>query len=125
MPENPVCIRRTNTIEEAEILVFWLDDRGVKATVLDPDSTGVFAFGVTDPEGVEIYVADEETAERAKVLLAEHDKEREEPTPADDTPALIEVKCDECGQRNSYPSDRAGSVQECTQCGAFIDVPSA
>ena len=125
MPENPVCIRRTNTIEEAEILISWLDERGVKAAVLDPDSTGVFAFGVTDPEGVEIYVADEETAERAKVLLAEHDREREEPTPADDRPALIEVKCDECGQLKSYPSDRAGSVQECAQCGAFIDVPSA
>lgn len=125
MLEDPVCIRRTNTLEEAEILIAWLDERGVKATVLDPDSTGVFAFGVTDPEGVEIYVADEETAERAKTLLAEHDREREEAASTSDAPTLIEVKCDECEQLNSFSSDLAGTVQECPECGAFIDVPSA
>ena len=125
-PGSPVLIRRAKTIEEAEILIAWLDNRGVKATVLDPDSTGVFAFGVTDSEGVEVYVADEQTAERAKALLAEHDEEHgKTASPGAEPTALIEVKCEECGQLNSFESDLGGSVQECSECGAFMDVPSA
>jgi hypothetical protein len=125
-PGSPVLIRRTKTIEEAEILIAWLDEHGVKATVLDPDSTGVFAFGVTDPEGVEVYVADEETAEKAKVLLAEHDAERDRAASAEGAAAApIELKCEECGEVNTFESDLAGTVQECAECGAFVDVPLA
>ena len=125
-PRNPALIRRVNTVEEAEILIAWLDERGVKATILDPDSTGVFAFGVTDPEGVEVYAADEETAGAAKALLAEHDEERDEAaSPEAEPAALIEVKCEECGQLNSFESDLGGTVQECSDCGAYVDVPPA
>ena len=98
MNSDPVCIRRTGTVEEAEILVAWLDAKGVTATIADPDSTGVFAFGVTDTEGVEIYVADEESAKRAKTLLAEHDKERDEAASQEASSETVDVKCGECGQ---------------------------
>jgi hypothetical protein len=121
--QDPICIRRTASLEEAEILIAWLDERGVQAMVLDPDSTGVFAFGVTDTEGVEVYVADEETAEQAKALLAEHDKEREESAAEVSEAPPIEVECEECGQINSFEPDQAGTVQECVECGAYIDVP--
>ena len=125
MNSNPVCIRRTGTVEEAEILVAWLDAKGVKATIADPDSTGVFAFGVTDTEGVEIYVADEETAKRAKTLLAEHDKERDAAASQEASSETVDVKCGECGQINAFRPEQRGTVQECEECNAFIDVPSA
>lgn len=123
-PADPVLIHRTATLEEAEILIAWLDEQGVKATVLDPDSTGVFAFGVTDPEGVEIYVSDETTAERAKALLAARREEHAEAAPGQAASVPLEVKCDECGQVNSFEPGLAGTVQECAECGAYVDVPS-
>jgi len=34
----------------------------------------------------------------------------------------IEVECEECGGLASFPAAQRGSVQECPQCGAYIDV---
>lgn len=125
MAGEPVMIRRTNTIEEAGVVVAWLEERGVQAVVPDRDNPGVLAFGLTDVEGIEIYVSDAETAERARVLLAEHDRERSAESQATDSQGDIEVTCEECGQINSFPSDAVGSVQECSQCGGYLDMPGA
>ena len=125
MAEEPVMIRRTNTVEEADIIVAWLEERGVKAVVPDRDNPGVLAFGVTDVEGIEIYVADAETAERARTLLAEHDRQRGAQSTRDAPEDGVEVTCEECGQVNSFPRDAYGSVQECSECGAYLDMPGA
>ncbi len=123
MANEPVLIRRTNTVEEADIIVAWLEERGVKAMVPDRDNPGVLAFGVTDVEGIEIFVADTETAERARTLLVQHDKERGAEGEPAGVAKQIEVTCEECGQANSFPSDTFASVQECSQCGAYLDMP--
>lgn len=34
----------------------------------------------------------------------------------------IEVLCEECGERTSFPAAQRGSVQECPHCGTFLDV---
>ena len=122
MTEEPVCIHRAGTIEEADIIVAWLADRGVKASILDPENPGGLAFGVTDPEGYEIYVTDASTAQQALKLLEEHDRERERGTLDSDLPEQITTTCEECGQSNSFSADLAGTVQQCEQCGAHIDV---
>ena len=57
-----ICVRRTATVEEADIVVAWLDSQGLKAQVVDRENIGVRAFGVTDHEGIAVCVADEETA---------------------------------------------------------------
>jgi len=119
MPNDPVCIRRTNTLEEAAIIVGWLEDRGVEAKVVDPANPGVMAFGVTDPEGIEIYVADAPTAKQATTLLAEHDREQAKSTGS----GTIEVTCEACDMRHSFPVSQRGTVQECSGCGAYIDLP--
>ncbi len=121
MADETICVRHANTIEEAEIIVAWLEEQGIEATVTDPGSTGVMAFGVTDPEGIEICVADAETAVRAKVALAEHD--RQQALDEDDAKAMIDVTCEECKQVNSFPSEYAGTTQECSECGSYLDVP--
>ncbi|MGD2110511.1 MAG: DUF2007 domain-containing protein [Phycisphaerae bacterium] len=120
MADEPVCVRRANTIEEAEIIVAWLEEQGIEAKIGDPSSTGVMAFGVTDTEGVEILVADEKTAERARKALADHDSR---PADDDEDGPLIEVTCDECKHVNRYPADDAGTTQECAECGGYVDVP--
>ncbi len=120
MATAPVCIRRTNTIEEADIIIAWLEDQGLKAMVPDRDSTGVLAFGVTDAEGIEIFVADQETADRAATLLEQHDRERAAAGSA--AGELLEVKCDKCGKLNRFPAGTRESVQECGECGTYLDV---
>ncbi len=122
MASKPICVRRAGTVEEADIIVAWLNEQGVEASVLDHDSPGLLAFGVTDVEGVEIYVPDEDSAERAKVLLAEHDRTHAAEAIGSDLEEQVTTKCEECGQVNSFPADLQGSVQECADCGAHLDV---
>ena len=124
MSRKPICIRRAATLEEAEILVAWLAERDIKATITDRDNPGAFAFGVTDTEGIEVFVADEESARQAKQLLAEHDRERAARQETDDAGGEVEVTCEECQCACSFPAAQRGSVQECPECGAYVDVPS-
>lgn len=119
MEKNPIIIRRVNTVEEAQVIVAWLDDQGVKASIADPANTGVFAFGVTDIEGVALCVADEATATQAKSLLEKHDAEKKSRAPAS---GPITMKCESCGEENTFPGEAAGTVQQC-KCGAYLDLP--
>ena len=123
MSSGPVRIHRTDTLEEAAIIVNWLAEQGIEATVYDPANPGVMAFGVTDAEGIEIYAADAETAQRAKTLLAEHEKERAKASAGRPKGARIEIKCENCGQTSSFEPELAGTIQECPDCGTYVDVP--
>lgn len=122
MANEPVVVRRTMTVEEAHIIVAWLADQGVEATVADRNSTGVMAFGVTDTEGIEIVVPDEEAAKKAQALLEAHDAKHKIES-GKGTP--LEIKCDECGTLNRFPSTVPGMVLECDECGAYLDVPGS
>jgi len=123
MSSKPICIRHTATVEEADILVAWLAERDIKATITDRDNPGAFAFGVTDTEGIEVFVANEEIARRAKELLAEHDREHATEHGAESAETAVEVTCEECKCACSFPADQRGTVQECPECGAYVDVP--
>ena len=124
MTEDPIVIRRTSTVEEAEIVVAWLSERDINAFILDRDNPGVLAFGITDEEGIAIAVAQGETAQRAVGLLEVHHQEHLQQTKAhaDAGTASIEVICEECGTQNVYAVAAAGTVQECEECRAFLDV---
>jgi len=124
MAKEPICIRRTATSEEADVIVAWLDDQDVKATVLGRGSLDVHALGVTDPQGVGIYVADEATAERAKGLLEEHDQNVTR-SGGRGKHGSVFVKCDGCGHGNTFTTDLCGTTQECARCGVYLDVPEA
>lgn len=123
MPKEPVCIRRCGTVEEASIIVGWLKDQGVEARIVDPANPGVMAFGVTDPEGIEIYVADEAAADRAADLLDTHDQTRAAELVS--SGEIVEVVCDKCGSTNTFSPEDRGTVQECHDCGEYVDIPEA
>ncbi|UCF32801.1 MAG: hypothetical protein JSV78_10755 [Phycisphaerales bacterium] len=120
MPGDLYCIRRTATVEEADIIVTWLADRGIEAQVVDRDNPGVLAFGLTDAEGIAICVADEETAKKAQALLEEHDREAAAQSKGE---GEVEATCEECGTVNTFEASTRGTVQECSECGAYVDVP--
>lgn len=126
MSADPVCIRRAKSVEEAEIIVAWLDEQGIEAKVIDPSNPGVLAFGVTDLEGIAVCVRDSETANRAMALLAEHDRQAGHGSTAEETlPERIRLECAECGREVEFDAELAGTVQECPGCGAHIDVRSS
>lgn len=35
----------------------------------------------------------------------------------------VQMKCDGCGKTVSFPANQQGTVQECPECGGYIDVP--
>jgi hypothetical protein len=123
MAAEPVVIRRTATVEEAQIIVAWLDEQGVEAVVVDQANPGVFAFGVTDIEGIAIAVPDEESARRAESILAEHDREHAEATLPDTSIERVDVVCETCKSTTTFTGEQRGTVQECSECGAYLDVP--
>jgi hypothetical protein len=112
------------TMEEADIIVAWLADRGVDASVRDRNVASTLTFGVagTSTSGAEVIVQDEETAARATALLKEHTPTAAEDD-AGDHPEFVEAVCDECGARSSFPYDARGKVEDCPECGCYLDVP--
>lgn len=123
MSSEPICIRRAATVEEAEIIVAWLDERGVTATIFDPSNPGVAAFGVTDLEGVAICVKDQGSADLAITFLKEHDLERAATAPSSQSNTGLEIHCDECGKTMTIDPSASRTTFECPHCGAFVDAP--
>ncbi len=37
--------------------------------------------------------------------------------------AWIQMRCDGCGNKVTFPAVDLGSVQECPECGGYVDVP--
>jgi len=62
-----------------------------------------------------------EDAERAKQLLLELEARGQNEAEVE-AGQPIEVLCEECGSRASFPAAQRGSVQACPQCGAYLDV---
>lgn len=119
MTNQPVCIRRVNTLEAAQLLVAWLADHEIDATVMGEQNPGSLAFGVSDFEGIGVFLTGSSEAERARKLLAEHDAR----SPASESNAeYLDVTCEECGEVTAFQSGELGTVQTCAACGAFVDV---
>jgi hypothetical protein len=63
-----------------------------------------------------------EDAERAKQLLLELEARERKKREEAGTGPPIEVVCEECGCRASFPAGKRGSVEECPQCGVYLDI---
>lgn len=122
MSTDPVCVRRANNIEEAELIVAWLDECDIEATVVGGQNPGALAFGVSDFEGIGVFVSDATTADRARTLLSEHDAQHAKAATTTPPQEGIHVTCDECGADNAFAATERGKVQTCKACGAFLDI---
>ncbi len=117
------CVYRAASVEEADIIVAWLAERGVRAFVKNRPVIGTgYVPMATAPKGVEVCVLGEEQAKRATELLAEHADElshRPQPIPPG---KVFRAVCEECGRPTDFPSELFGSVQTCPHCRANMDV---
>jgi hypothetical protein len=124
--QNPVAIFTASSNVRARSLCHVLAQSGVEAHVIE-DFSGVGLWvGGTIPgiHGPQVWV-DRADAERAASILKEHER-REEELRADLSSTTeaerVQSVCEECGQITAFPASQLGSVQECSQCGAFVDV---
>jgi len=124
MSGEMVCVHHAATVSEADIVTAWLEEQGVPAFVKNRLTAETLPIdGLRSKRGIEVCVADDETAEQAKILLEKHDRqvEAEHPLPVDDL--LIDTTCDACNAVLSFPLSSAGLTETCPDCGEYLDIP--
>lgn len=111
---------RAASIEEAEIVAIWLEERGVATFVKDEHAAVVMQTPlIVAPRGIAVCVAPEsETV--AKALLDEHREELQRRKTTGE--GRVDARCEECGRVTSFPAAARGTVQTCPNCRANMDV---
>jgi len=124
MSGEMVCVHHAATVSEADIVASWLEEQGVRAFVKNRITAETLPIDVhVTGRGIEVCVSDDETAERAKQLLADHKRQidAEHAPPVDDL--LFDVTCGECNATISFPLSAAGTTGSCPHCGGYVDIP--
>lgn len=71
MTEDLITVHNAGTLEEADIVVAWLDNQGIKAMVKNRHAIGTFSgLSAISHNEIEVCVTDPSEAERARELLA-------------------------------------------------------
>jgi hypothetical protein len=120
---NPIAVYNAATNVEAHLVCNALLQSGVEAMVIEDSSVVGLWFGGAIPEihKPQVWI-ERDDVERAKVVLQDYERriaERRETMAAGDP---LDVACEDCGKRASYPPTQRGTVQECPHCGAYVDV---
>jgi hypothetical protein len=123
---DPVVIYNAASNPEAILVRDGLIAAEIEAFVVeDLSQAGVWMGGLTGIHKPQVWVDRADVARAAPVLLAFEQRaaERRDGSAAGAAPQFpIEVVCEECDARASFPASMRGSVQECPECGAYIDV---
>lgn len=126
--QEPIAAYNAANNFEAHVICNILNDAGIDAYVTDDVSqVGVWVFGLL-PEihKPQIWI-DRSNIERAKPILEDYERRLIERQEADRQKvvageATVEAKCEECGRLSIFPAAQEGTVQECSHCGAYLDV---
>jgi hypothetical protein len=128
IPRDPKCVFVASSLGLAEVVVVWLGEQGVAAQVMNPLTLGGLD-GLTpwSPSGVaaagiEVWVNDPADAPRAAQLLAEQAAAQAAKAPDAQEAGELEVTCEECSRVTAFPASRRGKVENCPECGAYLDV---
>lgn len=123
MPRNPHCVYEAANVDEADIVVAWLADRGIKSVVPDRETTRTLGLPNVVPGGVEVCVADEAQLAEATALVVEHEQALARHVAAASRTGTLSVVCDSCGKRFEVEAREAGHVVDCPHCSEYVDVP--
>lgn len=119
-----ITVYKASSIEQADIVLAWLDEQGIPAFVKNRHMAGAYATLAVAPQGVEVCVANPAEAEKAKELLAEHEsaiKERRR----ESYEKIVRIQCTACGRLLEFPGEFFGTVQSCPHCGQNVDVETS
>ncbi len=121
MSGEMVTVFRANSVDEAHVVANWLEEQGIPAFVKNELTARLYVQSIPAPLGIEVCVADDESAETARALLAEHKAEQDrQPDPY---APYVDAVCEDCGGASHFPAHAAGTVQSCPHCKHYIDVP--
>jgi hypothetical protein len=124
---DPRCVFVADSMAIAVVTATWLTDNGIPARVMDLMTLGGFE-GLTawlpgvSARGIEVWVDDPAQVAEAQELLAEHQAAVAQKAAQAQRQGPIEVLCEECGQRSTFPGSQYGTTQECPHCGEYLDV---
>jgi hypothetical protein len=124
---DPVAIYTAASNLEASLVRDGLIEAEIEAFVVeDVSQAGVWMGGlVPGIHKPQVWVDRADVARAKPVLLTFEQRaaERRDGSAASAAAASpIEVVCEECRSPASFPASMRGSVQECPECGAYIDV---
>jgi ribosomal protein S27E len=124
MSHNPRCVFVGDSAAQAGIIAAYLSGQGVAAEVIEPYTLGgldgLGHIAGAGEHGLEVWVRDPAAAARARELLEARGASLAE---RDARSGFIETECEECGARVKFPASEAGTVQDCPNCRAYLDVP--
>ena len=126
---DPRCVFVAEKIGEADVVATWLGQHDIKAEVMDRNTRGGFeGLSMVTPNGVssrgiEVWVIDPEQVPQAIQMLAEQEMQRTTRDAAQEASGEpIDVTCEDCGTTTTFPPTQRGSVQDCPNCAAYLDV---
>lgn len=118
---DPVKIYAAKSNVQAQLICRLLQQAGVDAFAGEDFSPAGVWIGGTLPGVFDAAVWVGRTdAERAAAVIREHERLEAERS-ATDGPE-VRVTCEECGKASSFPAAQRGTVQDCPNCGAYLDV---
>jgi hypothetical protein len=124
---NPIAVYRAESNLEAELLCTYLGNNGIEAhSTWDESLAATWMFGnLPQVHSPQVWV-DQTNVVAARPLLVEYEREQKLRREKNASQALkagsIEVACEECGKTTSFAASKKGTTQDCSHCGAFVDV---
>jgi len=124
---HPIAVYNAENNIEAQILCNFLEQKGVEAYVtFDESIVGLWAFGrIPEIHKPQVWV-DQANVDEVRPLLVEYERERAEVRARASSQVAgdgkIEVVCEECGKTSTVAASKRGTVQDCSHCGAYVDV---
>ncbi len=124
---DPVAIFNAANNSEAHVVRLLLEQNGIEASVVeDVSPVGFFWFGLLPQiHNPQVWV-DRDSVGRAKPILEEFeqglDERRAAEVQAETQVGTLEVTCEKCGKTTTFPAALQGTVQDCSNCGEYLDV---
>ena len=108
---------------EAHQIVDMLGANGVPA-LADEDQSGVslWSFGRISQFHLPNVWIEKSAAPQAAELIRRFEEDKRHLATSGAPDAQILIACEECGQTSIFPERLKGSTQDCSHCGAFMDI---
>lgn len=121
--KNPIAVYTASSNVEAHAICEMLREANIEAAVDEDESrAGASLFGnlpgIPKPQ---VWV-EEADVERVRPLLIEFERRQSSEGDAAVEGPPINVVCEECGKTTTFDASRRGHVEECSHCGAYVDV---
>jgi len=119
MDEEMKVVAEFNTQAEADLLRVRLENEGIEG--VSADNKTLAAWGFTWATGSIKVLVKAADVDRAMAVIGERDADRAKRKEAAE--GTQRFTCDKCGETISFPRSKAGTVQSCPECFAYVDVP--